>query len=264
MGCRRGLVRALPGVSTGRWLTPLPGRPAPCRRCPRSACPRMRAEAWQGRSARRQPRRPAIAHRRRCGRHALVGDPAGLGNTDPSPCGDGGGVASAHLLPAAAPTSRHPHGWLLLGPSRPSSSPWRATAGPAPPPRARCHAPDTAGHRGCRTAARRHGRPGSANRRSAGCMDERRPAWASSCNCEPCRSPSQAGGRSLRADELSGRSPGVTALGLLARLRPIHQAGGTARPEPHRRTTVLPAVIASGSRRRIRPEGWSRLGRRCQ
>jgi hypothetical protein len=179
----------------------------------------------QSRSARRQPRRPAIAHRRRCGRHALVGDPAGLGSTDPSPRGDGGGVVPAQLLPAAAPTSRHPHGELLLGRSRPSSSPWRATAGPAPPPTARCRAPDTAGRRGCRTAAHRRGRPGSANRRSAGCTDERRPAWASSCNCDPCRSPNQARGRSPRADESSGRSPGVTALGLLARLRPT-QAGG--------------------------------------
>ena len=33
----------------------------------------MRAEAWQGRSARRQPRRPASAHRRRCGGPALMG-----------------------------------------------------------------------------------------------------------------------------------------------------------------------------------------------
>jgi hypothetical protein len=30
-------------------------------------------------------------------------------------------------------------------------------------------------------------------------------------------------------------------------LRPTHQQAGTAKPEPHRGTTVLPAVIASGS-----------------
>jgi hypothetical protein len=49
-----------------------------------------------------------------------------------------------------------------------SLSPWPATAGPAPPPGARCRAPGTAGRCGCRTAGRGCGRPGSANRRSAG------------------------------------------------------------------------------------------------
>jgi hypothetical protein len=194
----------------------------------------MRADAWQSRSARRHPRRPASAHRRRCGGHALVGDPAGLGSTGLSPCGDGGGVAPAQLLRAAAPTCRHRHGPRLLGPCRPSSSPWPATAGPAPPPMARCRAPGTAGRRGCRTAAHECGRPGSANRRSVGCTDERRRAWASSCNGGPCRSPSRARGRSPRADGSCGRSPDVTALGLLAGSdQPTSQAG-TAKAEPHR------------------------------
>jgi hypothetical protein len=137
------------------------------------------------------------------------------GSTDPSPRGDRAGVAPAQPLPAAEPTSRHRQGRLLLGPYRPSSSPWPATAGSAPPPVARCRAPGTAGRRGCRTAVRRYGTPGNANRRSAGCTDGRRPAWASSCNCQPCRSPSQARGRSPRAGESSGRSRDVTALGLV-------------------------------------------------
>jgi hypothetical protein len=50
------------------------------------------ASARQGRSARRQPRPPATAHCRCCGRDALVGGPAGRGSTAPSPCGRGGGV----------------------------------------------------------------------------------------------------------------------------------------------------------------------------
>jgi hypothetical protein len=117
---------------------------------------------------RRQPRRPATAHRRRCRPHGLAEGPAGPGSTDPSPCGDGAGVAPAQPLPAAEPTSRHRQGRLLLGPCRPSSSPWPATADSAPPPVARCRAPGTAGRRGCRTAVRRYGTPGNANRRSAG------------------------------------------------------------------------------------------------
>ena len=46
--------------------------------------------------------------------------------------------------------------------------PWPATAGPAPPPAARCRAPDTAGRHGCRTAGRGYGRSDSASRRSGG------------------------------------------------------------------------------------------------
>jgi hypothetical protein len=228
------------------------------------ACPRMRAEAWQGRSARRQPRRPASAHRRRCGGPALMGDPAGPGSTVLSPGGDEGGEAPAQLLPATAPTRRHRQCPLLLGQCRPSSSPWPATAGPAPPPTARCRAPGTAGRRGCRTAAHECGRPGSANRRSVGCTDGRRRAWASSCNGGPCRSLSQARWRSPQADGSCGRSRDVTALGLLARLRPTHQPGGHGQSGAASRPTVLPAVIASGSHKGIRPEGWSRRGRRCQ
>jgi hypothetical protein len=59
--CHRGLVKALPRVSTGPWSAPLRGRHAPCHRCLVQACPRMRAEAWQGRSPRRQPRRPLLS-----------------------------------------------------------------------------------------------------------------------------------------------------------------------------------------------------------
>jgi hypothetical protein len=248
--CHRGLVKALPRVSTGPWSAPLRGRPAPCHRCPRSGVPSDAYRSLAKQVGEAATETSASAHRRRCGRPALAGDPAGPDSTDPSPCGDGGGVAPAQLLPAAAPTGRHRHGLLLLGPSRPSSSPWRATAGPAPPPTARCRAPDTAGRRGCRTAAHRHDTPGSANRRSAECTDERRRAWASSCNCAPCRSPSQGRGRSPRADESSGRSPGVTALGLFARLRPTHQPGGHGQGGAASRPTVLPAVIASGSHQR--------------
>jgi hypothetical protein len=164
---------------------------------------------------RRQPRRPATAHRRRCRPHGLGEGPAGPGSTDPSPCGDGAGVAPAQPLPAAEPTSHHRQGRLLLGPCRPSSSPWPATADSAPPPVARCRAPGTAGRCGCRTAVRRYSTPGNANRRSAGYTDGRRPAWTSSCNCQPCRSRSQARGRSPRAGESSGRSRDVTALGLV-------------------------------------------------
>jgi hypothetical protein len=135
-------------------------------------------------------------------------------------------VTLAQLPPAATPAIRQSHRLLLLGPSAPSSPPWLATAGPAPPPAARCRAPDTAGHRGCRTAARSCGRPGSASRRSAGCTDGHCRAWASRCNCGPCRSPNRARWRSPRAGGSSGRSRGVTALGLVARLQPAHQTGG--------------------------------------
>ena len=208
-------------------------------------------------------RSPATIHWR-YGHHGPVEGPANPGSTAPSPDEGGDGVAPAQPLPAEEPASHHDHRRALLGQCRPSSSPWPATAGPAPPPTARCRAPDTAGRRGCRTAAHRHDTPGSANRRSAECTDERRRAWASSCNCAPCRSPSQGRGRSPRADESSGRSPGVTALGLFARLRPTHQPGGHGQGGAASRPTVLPAVIASGSHKGIRPEGWSRRGRRCQ
>jgi hypothetical protein len=63
----------------------------------------------------RRSRLPSTAPCRRCGRHGLVGGPAGPGSTDPSPCGSGGGVAPAEPLPAAKPASRHCHGPLLLG-----------------------------------------------------------------------------------------------------------------------------------------------------
>jgi hypothetical protein len=169
-------------------------------------------------------------------------------------------------LPAATPAIRQSHRPLLLGPGGPSSPPWLATAGPAPPPTARCRAPDTAGRRGCRTAARSCGTPGSANRRSAGCTDERRRAWASSCNCGPCRSPSRAGWRSPRADAPSGRSRGATVPGLVTRLRRAHHAGGHgqagAAPRLHR--TPPPVGLAGhglGAAGESKPQRPSHLHR---
>jgi hypothetical protein len=136
-------------------------------------------------------------------------------------------VTPAQPSPATTPAIRQPpHRPLLLGPCRPSSPPWPATAAPAPPPTARRRAPNTAGQHDCRTAVRRCGRPGSANRRSAGCTETGRRAWANKCSCGPCRSRIRAGWRSPRAGGSSGRSPGVTALGLVARVRPTHLAGG--------------------------------------
>jgi hypothetical protein len=107
------------------------------------------------------------------------------------------GVAAARRHPSRAPRQRPPAvtvmAPLLAGWCRPSSCPWPATADGAPPPSARCRAPGTAGRRGCRTAGRGDGTPGSANRRSAGCTDGRRRAWASSCICSPCRTLIRAG-----------------------------------------------------------------------
>jgi hypothetical protein len=173
---------------------------------------------WQGEF-------PAMARCRRCGRHGLVGDSAGPGSTAPSPDEGGGGLALVQLLLAVEPASRHRHR-ALLGQCRLSSSPWPATAGPAPPPTARCRAPDTGGRRGCRTAGRERGTPGSASRRSAVCRDGGRRAWASTCSGGPCPTPSRARWRSPRAGVSSGRSRGVTVLGVVARLRPTHQGGG--------------------------------------
>jgi hypothetical protein len=209
-------------------------KPGPARRQPRPGWRQAAAASWfarhaaarQGRSANRQPRLPAIARCRRCGRHGLAEGPAGPGSTAPSPDEGGGGLAPAQPLPAAEPASRHRHGPLRLGRRRPSSSPWPATTGPVPPPAARCRAPNTAGRRGCRTAARGCGRPGSASRRSAECTDGRRRAWASTCSGGPCRSLLRARWRSPRAGASSGASRGLTALGLVARLRPTRQAGG--------------------------------------
>ena len=177
---------------------------------------------------------------RRWACHGLVGGPAGPGSTDPSPRGRSGGVPPAQLPPAATPASRQAHRPLLLGPSGPSSPPWLATAGPAPPPTARCHAPDTAAHHGCRTTARSCGKPGSANRRSAGYTDRGCQAWASTCSVGPCRTPSRAGWRSPRAGGSSGHSRGVTALAWLPSSDQPTKRTGTAKSEPHRGSTVLP------------------------
>jgi hypothetical protein len=174
-------------------------------------------------------------------------------------------VTLAQLPPAATPAIRQSHRLLLLGPSAPSSPPWLATAGPAPPPAARCRAPDTAGQRGCRTAARSCGRPGSASRRSAGCTDGHCRAWASRCNCGPCRSPNRARWRSPRAGGSSGRSRGVTALGLVARLQPTHRTDGRVRPSRSRVAVppYSPAGRGSPGTVWVRPATQGRNGRRA-
>jgi hypothetical protein len=211
-------------------------KPGPARRQPRPGWRQAAAASWfarhaaarQGRSANRQPRLPAIARCRRCGRHGLAEGPAGPGSTAPSPDEGGGGLAPAQPRPAAEPASRHRHGPLRLGRRRPSSSPWPATTGPTPPPAARCRAPDTAGRRGCRTAARERGMPGSASRRSAECTD------------------GVIGfGQQVQRRALSKPEPGAMAispgrrvfrpltrphrLGLVARLRPTHQGARPSR-----------------------------------
>ena len=213
-----------------------------------------------GRSARRQPRRPASAHRRRCGGPALMEDPAGPGSTVLSPGGDGGGEAPVQLLPATAPIRRHRQRPLLLGQCRPSSSPWPATAGPAPPPTARCRAPGTAGRCGCRTAGRGCGTPGSASRRSAECTDGRRRASASKCRCGPCRSPSRARWRSPPAGASSGAPRGLTALAWLPGSDQPTEPAGTAKPEPHRASTVLPVLRYARENSEAR-RTWSSVGR---
>jgi hypothetical protein len=135
-------------------------------------------------------------------------------------------VPPAPPPPAAPPAIGQPHRPLLLGPGGPSSPPWPATAAPAPPPTAQSPAPDTAGQHDCRTAARECGRPGSANRRSGGCTARGRRASASSYMGGPCPIPSRAGWRSPRAGGCSGRSPGVTAVGLVARGPTNSPSGG--------------------------------------
>ena len=144
-------------------------------------------------------------------------------------------MTPAQLPAAARPAIRQSHRPLLLDPSGRTSPPWLATAGPVPPPTARCHAPDIAGHRGCRTAARRCGRPDSANRTSAGYTDAGRRASASRYICGPCRTLSRAEWRSPRAGGSSGRSRGVTTLGLVAQA-PTNPPRGRARPSRSRIT----------------------------
>jgi hypothetical protein len=217
----------------------------------------------QGRSASRQPRRPATGCRR-YGRHALVGDPPGPRSTNPSPCGPGDGVGPVQRRPAAAPASRRRRGPLLLGRCGACPPPWLATAAPAPPPTAPRRAPDTAGRRGCRTAARSCGTPGSANRRSPGCTDRSRRASANRYRCGPCRTPSRAGWRLPRAGGSSGRSPGVTALGLVARLRPTHQAGGHGQVGAASRLHRTPRRSGSPGTVWVRPATQSRNGHRTR
>jgi hypothetical protein len=167
---------------------------------------------------------PAIARCRRCGRHGLGEGPAGPGSTARSPDEGGGGLALAEPLPAAEPSSRHRR--ALLGQCRPSSAPWPATAGPAPPPAARCRAPDTAGRRGCGTVARGYGMPGSASRRSAECTDGvvglvPASAAAGLVQPDPAVRLISPGRRVFRRITRCHRPwPGC------AGLRPTHQAGG--------------------------------------
>jgi hypothetical protein len=172
------------------------------------------------------------------------------GSTAPSPDEPGGGVAPAQPLPAAEPASCHDPRRALLGQCRPSSSPWPATAAPAPPPRARCHAPDTADRRSCRTAGREDGRPGNAHRRSAECTDRGRQASASKCSGGPCRAPSRARWRSPRAGASSRAPRGLTALGLLPGSDQPTKRAGTARPERIAHSPYSPPVSTAGQSRR--------------
>jgi hypothetical protein len=142
------------------------------------------------RTVRSCPRSPRSATACSPGDRVLISP----GSTAPSPDEPGGGVAPAQPLPAAEPARHHDHRRALLGQCRPSSSPWPATAAPAPPPAARCRAPDTADRRSCRTAGHEYGRPGNARCRSGECTDRCRRAWASKCSGGPCRAPSRARG----------------------------------------------------------------------
>ena len=188
-----------------------------------------------------------------CPRHRAAPRPAprdvvliSRGSTAPSPDEPGGGVAPAQPLPAAEPASHHDHHRALVGQCRPSSSPWPATAAPARPPAARCHAPDTADRRSCRTAGRGYGRPGNAHRRSAECTDRCRRAWASKCSGGPCRAPSRARWRSPRAGASSGAPRGLTALGLLPGSDQPTKQAGTARPERIAHSPYSPPVWTGG------------------
>jgi hypothetical protein len=206
------------------------------------------AAARQGRSAMRQGDFPAMARCRHYGRHGQAEGPAGPGSTAPSPDEGGGGLTLVQLLPAAEPASRHRHRRALLGQCRLSSSPWPATAGPAPPPAARCRAPGIAGRRGCRTVVRGRGTPGSASRRSGECTDGGRRASASTCSCGPSPTRSRARWRSPRAGASSGRSRRLTALAWLPGSDQPTKQRGMAKPEPHRGSTVLPAGRACRAR----------------
>jgi hypothetical protein len=168
------------------------------------------------------------------------------GSAAPSPDEPGGGVAPAQPLPAAAPARHHHPRRALLGQCRPSSSPWPATAGPAPSPAARCRAPDTADRRSYRTAGREHGRPGNARRRSGECTAQCRRAWASTCSGGPCPAPNRARWRSPRAGASSGASRGLTALGPLPGSDQPTKQAGTARPERIAHSPYAPPVWTAG------------------
>jgi hypothetical protein len=148
------------------------------------------------------PARPGPRRRPGLVRRAPL-EPRGGPRLEPALPGSPGRDPVVAPAPSCSPRRRLPAVNVMAasvpGRCRPSSSPWPATAGPAPPPAARCRAPGTAGHRGCRTAGRGcGGTPGSASRRSAGCTDRRRRAWASRCTCGPCRTYSIGSCRSRR------------------------------------------------------------------
>jgi hypothetical protein len=157
-------------------------------------------------------------------------------------------VAPAQPRPAARPASRHRHGPLLLGLCRSSSSPSPATAGEAPQPLARCRAPGTASRRGCRTAGRECGRPGSASRRSGGCTDGRRRAWASRCICGALSIPDPGGMVISPGRRVFRRLTSPHRLAWLPGSDQPTKPAGTAKPEPHRAPTVLPGGRACRAR----------------
>jgi hypothetical protein len=107
------------------------------------------------------------------------------------------GVGATWRQPSGSPRQSPPAVTVIAAPfshgavlARPPDPPQPVQlCGPA----ARCRAPGTAGRRGCRTAGRGGGTPGSASRRSAGCTDGRRWAWASRCICGACPTPIRAG-----------------------------------------------------------------------
>jgi hypothetical protein len=211
-----------------------------------------RAPARHGRSAMRQGDFPAIARCRRCGRHGLAEGPAGPDSTALSPDEGGGGVAPAQPLPAAAPASRHRHRRARLGRCRPSSSPWPATAGEAPPLAARCRAPGTAVAVAVERPAVDAAGPAApvAGLRGAGTgVAGLRPASAAAALVEP---------RAGRDGDLPGPARLAAAHEASPPLawlpgsdQPTKQAG-TAQPEPHRtrppysRREGLPGTVWCG------------------
>jgi hypothetical protein len=241
-----------------------PRSTCPCRRCPRSGSPRMRAEARQGRSARRQPRHPllptvgvaavmawwgilqaSVVQIRHCAEMGAAWHQPSRSLRQRPPAAtlmasSVSGSAALHRplgVPQPVQLRRQRPGAVLqiLQVAAAVERPPIGTAGPAAP---------IAGLWGARTSVIRLG-----------------PAAATASFVDP------------RARH-EGDLPGPTSLPAAHQVspplaclpssdQPTSQAG-TAKVEPHRGTTVLPAVIASGSPRGVRPEGWPRRSRRCQ